>query len=259
MEQWNDAVKWKMQEAYEALGWGKAGQTCSLNEYLYRRYLRNLLEESGEECESDIDSLGKKEITKLVDEIYDNMGWEKNPDDEVKNLKNKLFLIIDSLLGKGNHKLLANKDGQYVLNIENCLFFDYLFETFNSDDSKRIRKKMMQDISMEYINYIFSGLEDLANNENMELDYERLKILYNQDFYIAYREMKDAFESLKSIMAYYDNLSSQSEKNVQFFKEATKMIKECEEGLFEKGERMTDRFTDDPDDEVIMKIINKEK
>lgn len=197
--------------------------------------------------------LRETDTFKQIQEMIRLKGLKKDVTVETKNLKNKLFLILDSILGEGNHKLLANAKGRYQLNNTNIVFFDFLFATFKDEDRELIRKKMLLDVDEEYLEYIYFGLKELARNENTQFDEKKLEKIWSVDYCMAYRKMIDAYQSLESKVEYYSNFPRDLESNIDFFYRAEKLLNSCEEFLCRLGESMVQL---PPDDNIFEDIIN---
>lgn len=256
MEQWNkeeyEVVNDFAEEVYQNLGWGEKGQLYSLNGYLLKHYLESLLRKHNIEKSE----LKETDIYKQIQEIsLKKEGVERNVDVEIKNLKNRLFLILDSLLGKDNHKLLANENGHYKFNNTNIVFLDFLFETFDDENSKRIRKKMLLEVDEEYLQCIYFGLKELAQNENTLLDESKIEKIWSVDYCMAYRGMIDARESLSNMVDYYSDFPRDLESNIDFFHRAEKLLSSCEEFLCRLGDSMLQL----PPDNIFNDIIEKER
>lgn len=250
MEQWNSQEELVVDKICENLGWGEMGQLYSMNECLLMYYRDDLLEKHNMK-EAD---LKETTLRKQVQEIIESNEGEtgKDVDVVIKNLKNKLFLIVDSLLGEGNHKLLANEKREYKFTIMNVRFIGFLFATFQLEDSKRIRKKMILEADEEYLKSIYFGLKEFAKNENTLLKEEDVEQLWSIDYCMAYRKMMKACQSLDNMVDYYSNIPRDFVSNIEFFNRAEKLLSSCEEFLC----RMGDSMVQFPPEDIFNDIIS---
>lgn len=234
----------KIKERIEAIVGEKMDYMCgntendvyiSLESYIAERCLKKIVKEYGiQEAE-----LEGKSPQKKLEEAMKISGEKGNWDERVKNEKRKFFKIIDSILGNEEHIKLSNSEGNYLFSRSNCKFFDYLFAIFDDEKSKQLRKGNWEQLDNKFLNELCKGMDELAENENMQINKETVNRIKNRAFCLPYREMMSEYENLTATITYFASRSSEIDANVQFFIEAREDIEKFNDLVLKKGNEMT--------------------
>ena len=144
----------------------------------------------------------KNTIKEIVDkdvEEYDAFYGKEN--DYIGNEIKRLKKMLDAIVGKENTKLIYEKRGEKIYSKNDCLFFFFLFTTYHMEDAKRLKKRQYGAVSQDYIDYTYSAVMELSENENLKLSKDAINQMWKRRYHKSLRVFEnDCVEFLNILM-----------------------------------------------------------
>lgn len=195
----------------------------------------------------ETDEMNKKELYQEVNkilrkkiEISDNfVGKEK---EWIGNKTKIISKVLDSIVGENNRKKIYENRSQKVFTMQNCAFIVILFVSHNIEDCKRIKKRQYARVSQEYMDFLYKGIVDLANNENLNLTLEEVNKIWESKYYKSIYNFKDDCINFlkimhevfdKAIELYAENIESEQENEYTILDKIRLELTKCKLSISE--------------------------
>jgi len=171
--------------------------------------------------ENKTDEMNEQKLYEEVEKILLNDAdlsddFEDKEKEWIGNKTKNISKIVDSIVGKENRKRIYENRCQRLFTMQNCIFIVNLFITYNVEEAKRIKKKQHERVSQDYMNFLYKGVVDLANNENLELTLEDVEEIWEKEYYKTIYKFKDnCIWFLRTMHEIFDTAIELYEKNME--------------------------------------------
>lgn len=226
MEQWNNSKQ---------LNEISNSKECSMEDFLKERYLDNIVQKKGLEKEelkgetvakkielAEAAESRRKGLPKIAD--YANYG---------KYQKAILFKILDMILIDSRPLLYKKNSKRYVFTRENCFFMNILLDLYEERNPEilNLLDGWVNRLDSGFIDFLYEGLCELAENENTVLQKEDLQLKWNLIFCPAYKEVCELMEELRASVLYYVGAISGKQVNNELFNELKEKLQLCNDEI----------------------------
>lgn len=236
--------------------WNESDCKLSLNKLMEIRYIFKVLYEQ----EIDLDELSGNNVSDLLKKIeeielncIDADGITSKKENYIKDRKEVLFKILDTVIENSAHQLAYGNTGRYHLNRLNCEFIsklldDYEEETYNIKDilngkydkvkPSKVHYTYNRLLNEEYdmlddttLDFLYKGLIDLAENEETNLQIETVNHEWNIRFKPVLREISDLLDELKINVEYCRGMVVVEGKNLEKLEYIKKMLRKYNDAI----------------------------
>ena len=229
MEQWNNTKKLEEKD-----------NNCTvftMEQFLKEHYLEYVVQKKGLSKEelggviiedkiksAEVAESRNNDFSKITD--YANFG---------KYQKKILFNILDPILGKGeSRKLLQTKKSQrYAFTKDNCFFMNILLKLYeeNNLNIRALLKGQFTALESSFIDFLYEGLNELAENKDTKLEKNELQEKWNLIFCPSYKEVYEMMEDLRADVLYYVGAISGKKGNDELFEQIKLVIRQYNEEI----------------------------
>lgn len=147
--------------------------------------------------------------------LYDKfINQEEN---YIGNEMKRINKMIGLIIGAENKKLIYKNRTEKIFNHQNCIFFAFILETFHFEDSKLLRKGEIDQVSDEFLDYLYKGMKGLADNPDTLLSMEVVDKRWNTRFSNSYRRFLSTYNIFEMMMKIFVNkVMEQDDKDLLF-------------------------------------------
>lgn len=208
----------------------------SLNALLEERYLNLIVTTKGLDKNSlKGDTISQKIINATLSECKSEKDIKYTDQDNfIAYQKKIIFKMLDSVL-KNCKKAMRNTNGEYILTSSNYFFLNTLLDLYvdNDENCKALIKNEYSSLDENFLEMLYHGVCDLAENRNFFIDIEYVKRQWNMTFSTDYTEVCDAMEILKLDIQYYGSGLIGKEDNIRILQEMKQKVLECNECILQ--------------------------
>lgn len=178
----------------------------------------------------------------------------------VKYRRKKLFKMMDVFIENSKKKLHYEGKNEYRFNNKNFHFIKTLIDLYDEKNinCKKLLDRKYHELEEDFLIFIYTGLEDLAENKDTNLKLEDFKWKWKLLLNPYYKEICSIEEDLRANIIYYFGAVPETEENDDVYRS----IKERLLSINEEIIKMTESRLEFPDldkeaDEKLKRIIKR--